>query len=57
MAASNLNLDQKVNLQVVRAPVRCSQCGEPRTQDTRCENCGSSVPYVKERDKNGIIGQ
>lgn len=57
MPGSNLNLGQTVGVQVVRAPVRCSQCGEPRTQDKRCENCGSEVPYIEEREKNGVIEQ
>ena len=56
-AQTNLNFGQTVGLQVVRKPVRCSKCGEPRTQDARCENCGSDTPYIEEREKNGTIEQ
>lgn len=45
----NVNLGQTVGLAVVRKAVTCSQCGEPRTQDARCENCGCETPYLEER--------
>lgn len=50
--SSDLTLKQTASVQIVRKPVPCSKCGEPRTQDSRCENCGSEVPYSEERKKN-----
>ena len=47
-----MDLEQTVGLHVVRKPIKCSQCGEPRTQDSRCENCGSEIPYSEERKRN-----
>lgn len=51
----DLNIKQAVDVQVIRKPVTCSECGEPRTQDSRCENCGSTIPYTEERGKNEEI--
>ena len=49
---TNLNVRQEVSLQVVRKPVKCSQCGEPRTQISRCENCGCEKSFTEEQDEN-----
>jgi hypothetical protein len=45
-------IQQSVGLSVIRKPIPCSNCGEPRTQDLRCENCGSEIPYSQEREKH-----
>ena len=52
-----VNVKQTVGLHVVRKPVKCSKCGEPRTQDSRCENCGSETPYSKERERNEVSSE
>ena len=44
-----LSLDQQASLTVKKKPVVCSQCGDLRTQETRCENCGCEKPYSEER--------
>jgi len=47
---SSMNLGQSVSLTVVKKPVKCSQCGELRTQVSRCENCGCTKPFEGEQN-------
>lgn len=46
---NELELNQGIAFTVKRSPVKCSNCGELRTQDTRCENCGHDIPYFEEK--------
>jgi ribosomal protein L32 len=53
----SLPIKQTVGLQIIRKAITCSKCGEPRTQDTRCENCGIEVPYSEERSQKDEASQ
>lgn len=46
----DLTLAQTASATVVRKPVTCSACGEPRTQIARCENCGNEKPFEDEKN-------
>jgi hypothetical protein len=48
---SNLKIEQNVSLQIVKKPVKCSKCGEPRTQVSRCENCGCEKSFTEEQNE------
>ena len=55
MTGSQTRFDQTVSVVVKRKPIKCSGCGEWRTQFERCENCGCEISYEDERKKNETV--